>query len=79
MDREIGGDRDKSLMSSDSGNCLNILDTDNGDKEVSCLSRHMQLDTNFLGPSVSQEQLFSISEFAPDWAYSGGETKVKLI
>lgn len=65
-------------MASDSGNYLNTLDTDNGDKKVSSLSRHMQLDTDSLGPSLSQEQLFSISDFAPDWVYSGVETKVNL-
>ncbi|KAJ8573979.1 hypothetical protein K7X08_010490 [Anisodus acutangulus] len=79
MDREIGGDCDESLMASDSGNYWNILDPDNGDKEVSSLSRHMQLDTDYLGPSLSQEQLFSISDFAPDWVYSGVETKVLII
>ncbi|KAJ8528909.1 hypothetical protein K7X08_030649 [Anisodus acutangulus] len=55
MDREIGGDCDESLMASDSGNYWNTLDTDNGDKEVSSLSCHMQLGTDSLGPSLSQE------------------------
>ncbi|XP_060197516.1 calmodulin-binding transcription activator 2-like isoform X3 [Lycium barbarum] len=79
MDREISGDGDESLMASDSGNYWNTLDTDNEDKEVSSLSRHMQLDTDYLGPSPSQAQLFSISDFAPDWVYSGVETKVLII
>ncbi|XP_059280865.1 calmodulin-binding transcription activator 2-like isoform X2 [Lycium ferocissimum] len=79
MDREIGGDCDESLMASDSGNYWNTLDTDNEDKEVSSLSRDMQLDTDSLGPSPSQAQLFSISDFAPDWVYSGVETKVLII
>nr|AXE72469.1 calmodulin-binding transcription activator 3 [Nicotiana sylvestris] len=76
MDREIAVDGNESLLASDSGNYWNTLD--NGDKEVARLSCHMQLDTNSLGPFLSQEQLFSISDFAPDWAYSGVETKVNL-
>lgn len=76
MDREIGVDCDDSLMASDSGNYWNALDAENDDKEVSSLSRHMQLDIGSLGPSLSQEQLFSICDFSPDWTYSGIETKV---
>ncbi|XP_021640212.2 calmodulin-binding transcription activator 3 isoform X2 [Hevea brasiliensis] len=79
MDKEIGGDCDDSLMASDSGNYWNTLDTENDDKEVSSLSHHMQLDIESLGPSLSQEQLFSIRDFSPDWAYSGVETKVLII
>lgn len=60
MDKEIGGDCDDSLMASDSGNYWNTLGTENEDKEVSSLSHHMQLDIESLGPSLSQEQLFSI-------------------
>ena len=76
MDKEIGRDCDDSLMASDSGNYWSALNTEHDDKEVSSLSRHMQLHTDSLGPSLSQEQLFSISDFAPDWAYSDVETKV---
>ena len=76
MDKEIGVDCDDSLMASDSGNYWNALDAENDDKEVSSLSRHMQLDIDSLGPSLSQEQLFSIFDFSPDWTYSAVETKV---
>ncbi|WRX21499.1 IQ motif [Theobroma cacao] len=79
MDKEIGGDCDDSLMASDSANYWNTLDTETDDKEVSSLSHHMQLDVDSLGPSLSQEQLFSIVDFSPDWAYSGVETKVLII
>ncbi|XP_010270931.1 PREDICTED: calmodulin-binding transcription activator 2-like isoform X2 [Nelumbo nucifera] len=78
MNKEIGGDCDDSLMASDSGNYWNTLDTQNGDKEVSSFSRHIQLDIDSLGPFLSQEQLFSIHDFSPDWAYSGIETKVLI-
>ncbi|XP_056163278.1 calmodulin-binding transcription activator 3-like isoform X2 [Syzygium oleosum] len=79
MDKEIGQDCDESLMASDSGNYWNALPSENDDKEVSSLSRHLQLDTDSLGPSLSQEQLFSISDYSPDWAYSGIETKVLVV
>ena len=76
MDKNIGGDCDDSLMASDSSNYWNTLDTEN-DKKVSSLSHHMQLNIDELGPSVIlQEQLFTICDFAPDWAYTGVETKV---
>lgn len=79
MDKEIGGDCDDSLMASDSGNYWSTLSAENEDKEVSSLSHHMQLDTDSLGPSLSQDQLFSIRDFSPDWAYSGVDTKVLII
>ncbi|TKY54302.1 Calmodulin-binding transcription activator 2 [Spatholobus suberectus] len=65
-------------MASDSGNYWNTLDAHNEDKEVSSL-RHMQLDMDSLGPSLSQEQLFSIHDFSPDWAYTGVRTKVLIV
>ncbi|XP_030539299.1 calmodulin-binding transcription activator 3-like isoform X1 [Rhodamnia argentea] len=79
MDKEIGQDCDDSLMASDSGNYWNALPSENDDKEVSSLSHHLQLDTDSLGPSLSQEQLFSISDYSPDWAYSDIETKVLVV
>ncbi|KAG4932196.1 hypothetical protein JHK87_046198 [Glycine soja] len=78
MDKEIGGDCDNSLMASDSGNYWSTLDAHSEDKEVSSL-RHMQLDVDSLGPSLSQEQLFSIHDFSPDWAYTGVRTKVLIV
>nr|XP_010921342.1 calmodulin-binding transcription activator 1 isoform X2 [Elaeis guineensis] len=78
MNKEIGKDCDDSLMASDSCSYWNALDSQNDNKEVSSLSRHMRLDIDSLGPSLSQEQLFSIVDFSPDWAYSGVETKVLI-
>ncbi|CAJ1940734.1 unnamed protein product [Sphenostylis stenocarpa] len=78
MDKEIGGDCDNSLMASDSGNYWSTIDAHNEDKEVSSL-RHTQLDMDSLGPSLSQEQLFSIHDFSPDWAYTGVRTKVLIV
>ncbi|KAM0948414.1 putative transcription factor CG1-CAMTA family [Dioscorea sansibarensis] len=78
MNNEIGRDCNNSLMGSDSGSYWNTIDTQNDDKEVTSLSLHMQLDMESLGPSISQEQLFSILDFSPDWAYSDVETKVLI-
>ncbi|GMI80244.1 hypothetical protein HRI_001693700 [Hibiscus trionum] len=79
MDKEIGGDCDDSLMASDSTNYWNTLNTETDDKEVSSLSHHLQLGVDSLGPSLSQDQLFSIIDFSPDWAFSGVGTKVLLV
>ncbi|GAV71635.1 IQ domain-containing protein/CG-1 domain-containing protein/Ank_2 domain-containing protein [Cephalotus follicularis] len=79
MDKEIGGDCDDSFMASDSGTYWNTLGAENDDKEVSSLSRQLQLDIGSLGPSLSQEQLFSIRDFSPDWALSGVKTKVLIV
>ncbi|ONK74053.1 uncharacterized protein A4U43_C03F2300 [Asparagus officinalis] len=35
-------------------------------------------DAFIVGPSVSQDQLFSIIDYSPNWAYSGIETKVLI-
>ncbi|XP_026446352.1 calmodulin-binding transcription activator 3-like isoform X1 [Papaver somniferum] len=78
MNEEIGVDCEDSLMASDSGNYWNTLDTQKDDKEVSSLSRHMQLDIDSPSPSLSHDQLFSIRDFSPDWAFSGVETKVLI-
>ncbi|XP_017437697.1 calmodulin-binding transcription activator 1 isoform X2 [Vigna angularis] len=78
MDKEIGGDCENSLMASDSSNYWSTLGAHNEDKEVSSL-QHIQLDMDSLGPSLSQEQLFSIHDFSPEWAYTGVRTKVLIV
>ncbi|CAA6665029.1 unnamed protein product [Spirodela intermedia] len=35
-------------------------------------------DTYLLGPSLSQDQLFSIIDFSPNWSYTSVETKVRV-
>ncbi|WCJ23221.1 Calmodulin-binding transcription activator 1 [Euphorbia peplus] len=79
LDKEIGGDCNESLMASDSGKYWNPLGAENDYKDVSSLSHHMQLDVESMGPSLSQEQLFTIHDFSPDWSFSGVETKVLII
>ncbi|TYJ96237.1 calmodulin-binding transcription activator 3-like isoform X3 [Cucumis melo var. makuwa] len=79
MDKEIGRDCNDSLMTLDSRSYWCGLDAGNDEKEDSSLSHHMQLDVNSLEPSLSQEQLFSIFDFSPDWTYSGNVTKVLVV
>ncbi|KAK4799326.1 hypothetical protein SAY86_024691 [Trapa natans] len=79
MDNGVGQDCDDSLMASVSGNYWSTHNTETDGKEVSSPSFHTHLDTDSLPPSLSQEQLFSISDFSPDWAYSGIETKVLIV
>ncbi|KAL2906091.1 Calmodulin-binding transcription activator 2 [Bienertia sinuspersici] len=51
-----------------------------GDKRSDCLNLSLQaeFDSHTLGPSISQEQLFRIIDFAPNWGYAGSETKVLI-
>lgn len=78
MSREIGGDGEDSLVASDSSKYWNSLENQNGVEEVSSLSRQMQFDNDLMSPSLSQDQLFSILDFSPDWAYPELETKVLI-
>jgi calmodulin-binding transcription activator len=38
-----------------------------------------QLDAFVVSPSLSQDQLFSIIDVSPSWAYTGSKTKVCFI
>ncbi|CAN4107976.1 unnamed protein product [Withania somnifera] len=44
----------------------------------SCLPRQLHMDSDSPDPSLSQEQVFSIIDFSPNWAYSNLETKVLI-
>lgn len=79
MHKEIGIDCDQNFMPSVSGTYWNSLDTQSTDKDAPSLSSHAHLDIGPLGPSLSQEQLFHIHDFSPDWAYSGIESKVLIV
>ncbi|XP_010229054.1 calmodulin-binding transcription activator 3 isoform X2 [Brachypodium distachyon] len=39
-------------------------------------SSHDQLDQFTLGPMLAQDQLFSIIDFSPSWAYAGAKTRI---
>lgn len=53
----------------------NVIDTEDGG---SCLPSQLHVDSDSLDPSLSQEQVFSIIDFSPNWAYSNLETKVLI-
>lgn len=40
------------------------------------ISNQEQLDAYLVGPSLSQDQLYSILDFSPNWAFTGLQTKV---
>ncbi|KAG9451523.1 hypothetical protein H6P81_011488 [Aristolochia fimbriata] len=77
MSKELG-EVDDTQIQSTSGD---IWTTDeNGNViEDSTMSPQVQMDGCLLGPSLAQDQLFSIGDFSPNWAYSGSETKVLIM
>ena len=83
MSGEMGQVCDVSLTAAkDSDNCCwnnSMDDQKDEDTEISSLSRELHLDFCSPGPWLSQDQLFSVVDYSPDWAYSGGpETKVLI-
>ncbi|EFJ26472.1 hypothetical protein SELMODRAFT_413101 [Selaginella moellendorffii] len=74
MSREIGEDSQSSLLSGSTDHAYWTLDDHNTFDEISNFTQQIQ-DVG-LGPSVSQDQQFSIVDFSPDWAFSSEETKV---
>jgi hypothetical protein len=72
------GDVNESHMQSSSRACW---DSVKGESRVyeSSISPQVHLDNYTLGPTLSQEQLFSITDFLPNRAYEGSETKVPWI
>ncbi|XP_027774283.1 calmodulin-binding transcription activator 2 isoform X9 [Solanum pennellii] len=53
----------------------NVIDTE---EEGSCLPSQLHVDSDSLNLSLSQEQVFSIIDFSPNWAYSNLETKILI-
>ncbi|KAJ7529484.1 hypothetical protein O6H91_15G052700 [Diphasiastrum complanatum] len=45
---------------------------------MSSFSQQMQMDVG-LSPSLAQEQRFSITDFAPEWTFSSGGSKVVIV
>ncbi|KAL6515308.1 hypothetical protein OROHE_018940 [Orobanche hederae] len=68
------GDADLDLQSSN-GISWSII---GGDYE-SNMPATLQVDTVTMNPSISQDQLFSIIDFSPNWAYVDLETKVLIV
>ncbi|XVF15198.1 hypothetical protein REPUB_Repub09cG0129600 [Reevesia pubescens] len=76
MSKELG-DVDESHMQSSSAAYWDAVEGQNG-VDVSTIPSQGQLDTFMLGPSLSHDQLFSIIDFSPNWAYVGSEIKVLI-
>ncbi|RWR89892.1 calmodulin-binding transcription activator 3-like protein isoform X1 [Cinnamomum micranthum f. kanehirae] len=66
---------DGAHVQSSSGIDWNIVENGNV-AEDSGMSSQGHLDAYLLSPSLSQDQLFSILDFSPNWVYAGMETKV---
>lgn len=75
MSRELG-EVEHPHMKSNSEADWNFMEGEHA--EDSGMSQSEQLDAYMMGPSVSQDQLFSIVDFSPSWAYNCLETKVLI-
>ncbi|XP_057765231.1 calmodulin-binding transcription activator 2-like isoform X2 [Salvia miltiorrhiza] len=71
--KEIGEAGDLDMQSSN-GISWSIM----GSEYDPTMSAQLQVDTHTLNPSVSQDQLFTIIDFSPSWAYSTLDTKVLI-
>ncbi|CAA0812405.1 Calmodulin-binding transcription activator 2, partial [Striga hermonthica] len=67
---ELGEVDDLDMQSSDA-----ILWSTMGIEYEHNMAAQLHVDTHMLNPSISFDQLFSISDFLPNWAYSNLETK----
>lgn len=79
FDRWISKELDdvtESTMQPGSGVYWETVGGGDGDGDDSGISTQVPSDNYVLGPSLSQDQLFSIIDFSPNWAYSGSEIKV---
>ncbi|KAL3515538.1 hypothetical protein ACH5RR_022440 [Cinchona calisaya] len=76
MAKELGEVEELNLQST-SGYSWSVIQTEDvvGD---SCTPTQLQLDTDTLNFSLSQDQLFSITDFSPNWAYSRSEAKILI-
>ncbi|KAJ8493544.1 hypothetical protein OPV22_015265 [Ensete ventricosum] len=77
MSKELG-EVDESHTKSSSGAYWSAVGSD-GIVEDSSISNHEPLDAYIMSLSLSQDQLFSIIDFSPNWVYAGLETKVLII
>ncbi|KAK4476897.1 hypothetical protein RD792_016061 [Penstemon davidsonii] len=73
MAKELG-ESDELNMISSNGISWSIM---GGDYD-SNMTAQLQEEGDTMSPSISQDQLFSIIDFSPNWAYSNLETKVLI-
>lgn len=76
MSKELG-DVKESQTQSTSGTYWEAVESGNG-VDDSIISPQVHLDSYVLGPSLSQDQLFTIIDFSPNWAYAGSEIQVQI-
>ncbi|OUZ99343.1 IQ motif [Macleaya cordata] len=76
MSKELG-EVEETNMKSSSATYWDTVESENA-VDDSSLSPQVHLDPYLLSPSLSQDQLFSIIDFSPNWAYSDSETKVLI-
>ncbi|KAL6993149.1 hypothetical protein U1Q18_011267 [Sarracenia purpurea var. burkii] len=76
MSKELG-DVNESHIQSSPGNYWETVESEDG-VDDSSIAPGGHLDTYVLSPSLSQDQLFSIIDFSPNWAYEGSEIKVLI-
>ncbi|KAL2521544.1 Calmodulin-binding transcription activator 3 [Forsythia ovata] len=76
MSKELG-DVTESHSQPSSGAYWETVGIEDGGDD-SGISSQVPLDNYILGPSLSQDQHFSIDEFSPNWAYAGSEIKVVI-
>ena len=75
MSKELGDVKETQTQST-SGTYWEAVESENG-VDDSIISPQVHLDSYVLGPSLSQDQLFSIIDFSPNWAYADSEIKVQ--
>lgn len=71
MSKELG-DVNESHMQTSSGAYWDSVEAENSGDD----SSQVRLETYMLGPSLSEDQLFTIIDFSPNWAYEDSEVKV---
>ncbi|XP_027078238.1 calmodulin-binding transcription activator 3-like [Coffea arabica] len=77
MSRELG-DVNESHIQSSSGTYWETVGNDDGLGD-SNIAPQVHIDSYMMSPSIAQDQLFSIIDFSPNWAYSGSEMKVLIM
>ncbi|KAK1439490.1 hypothetical protein QVD17_05309 [Tagetes erecta] len=76
MSKELG-DVNESQTQSSSRTYWEAVESENG-VEDSIISPQVHMDSYILSPSLSQDQLFSIIDFSPNWAYACSGIKVLI-
>uniref|UniRef100_A0A7N0ZUA1 CG-1 domain-containing protein n=1 Tax=Kalanchoe fedtschenkoi TaxID=63787 RepID=A0A7N0ZUA1_KALFE len=76
MSKELG-DVDESIVQTGSGAYWSAVESENAIDD-SGSSSHGHMDADMVLPSLSTDQLFSIIDFSPNWAYEDSEIKVLI-